>query len=145
GVARGNGETPPPWRAGPRATIEAPDAAHARVPGGRTRAIGLDAPEHTAKWCGYVRHPHAGSHTTRRAPGHSDTRNPAGGWRHNCAPHSTDSWYSDSLRRRLHWNASAHICSRTTIRPGPYAVKHWLRGSWSVPQSPAARRAAQPG
>src|SRR5438046_765214 len=112
GVARGNGATPLPWHAGPRATTKAPDAAHARVPGGTTRATGPDAPGHTAKWCGYVRRPHAGSHTTRRAPGHSDTRNPAGGWRHNCAPRSTGSWYSDSLRRRLHWNVSGHTYSR---------------------------------
>src|ERR1043166_8780861 len=125
GVVRGNGEIPPPWHAEPRAVTKAPDAAHAHAPGGTTRAIGYDAPGHTAKWCGYVRRPRADSHTTRRAPGHSDTRNPAGGWRHNCGLRSRGNSYSDSLHHRLHWSASAHTCSRTTIRPGPCGAGHW--------------------
>src|SRR4029453_11487661 len=143
GVARGNGEILPLWHAGLRATTRAPDAAHARVPEGTTRAIGPDVPGHTAKWCGYVRHLYAGSHTTRRAPEHSDTRNPAGGWRHNCGPRSTGNSYSDSLHHRLHWNAFVHTCNRTTIRPGPCVVRHSPPASWEVPQSPDARLAAQ--
>src|SRR6266568_5772785 len=144
GVARGNGEIPPPWHVEPRVVTKAPDAAHAHVPGGTIRAIGYDAPGHMAKWCGYVRHPRAGTHTTRRAPGHSDTRNPAGGWRHNCGLRSTGSSYSDSLHHKLHWSASAHTCSRTTIRPGACVAGHWPPASWKGPPSPDAQRAAQP-
>src|SRR5207237_9003188 len=60
GVARGNGEIPPPWHVEPRGVTKGPDAAHAHVPGGTTRAIGYRSPGDTAKWTRYVRSSRAG-------------------------------------------------------------------------------------